>query len=279
MKLIMRVDRTADPYNLDWENDLFVTKRISDEAKKLYMESEADVEEVTEKTHTSQGFYWVQAGLFIGCAVFLSLSHGDENSLFRYISNAFLLSLILYWEYHRVRKHRALHGASAQRLKERNHTIQQMAKEKLEYPEKYYAMDLMEFVYETEILDGQTREISYVSGDYSNSQMAVYVTEEKLCIASCYEKLEIPLEAICGITEVEEECTLNRWNKPAAYNSDRYLSYGIREDKDGNIVIHSYCVIHIQNEDEEYGILIPAYERARMEKLLSVEKQASNTKQ
>lgn len=268
MKRLMSIDITTDKNNVDWDEDAFVVKRISENLIHMGQELAADFEQVREKASIPASYYWIQGALFIGCAVFHILSADDKGSIFRLISNGFFVSLFAFWIYYRVRWNRATKGSMAKSYTERNNRFLELVKKELEYPETYYVMDVIEYNYEIENNETQTKDKKIPDGYFGNTEMAVYVEDHILYFANWNEKLGIPVEAIGSIREVYEEGTLDGWNKEVPYNAEEFLQYDMKEDITLDILIHSHCVVPIQHEGEQYELLIPAYEKEQLEKIL-----------
>lgn len=265
---LFSVNRTDDPSNTEWDQEVFVVKRLSQEKRQRVKEHYIRITELLDMARTPVTDYVLQGIFAVGCIIAGLFSKMLDSRLFAGFSCGFLIAFLLV-KLNRRRLQRNVIGSEYVREQLEKYTeCEASCYDEMEYPEDCYDMDIMSEIYEIENVNGYTRKVSAIRTNYSNECMRVYVKDHILYIGEKEQKAGIPISCIQSIEEVYEESTLDAWNKSESYNSRNFYPYRMVEDKNGDIMIHSYCQVRIQKEMVAYEMRIPSYEREVFENLI-----------
>ena len=120
-------------------------------------------------------------------------------------------------------------------------------------PENSSEIDIMFRPYK--IINGKEK---YKIKRYANLPMWVFVEDDNLCFADTFGVWAIPLSDISSIMPFPGRAMLSAWNKAEKINSSKYKKT-VRYDS-GNYFVKGYYSLQIVHNDEEWEVLIPAYD-------------------
>lgn len=95
--------------------------------------------------------------------------------------------------------------------------------------------------------------------DFLNISFGVFVEEENLCFSDISSVYGIPIDSITDIVLINKTVVVSQWNKDESTNSQKYKKY-VKMNNYGNYFIKPHYSIRFKHNDEEWEILIPAYD-------------------
>lgn len=107
-------------------------------------------------------------------------------------------------------------------------------------------------------------------GIFYNEEVAVWASEESLCIATQEVVYALPKSSFTAIYRVERRVQFLFWNKEESHNSPRYKPYRVRKNQYGRLSVKPYYSVQFTRSGEAFEILIPPYELETLQRILSL---------
>ena len=125
---------------------------------------------------------------------------------------------------------------------------------------------------ETEVLSEMyTEETPLPCEAYTGESVSIFLSEDSLCFFYGSEVIGIPLSSIEELAHVEEEITLDSWNREEPFDGEKYRAYGIVKTEvdqyEERYTLRGYSALRFTHMDTSLE-LFPPYESAAVEALL-----------
>lgn len=113
------------------------------------------------------------------------------------------------------------------------------------------------------------KRMPFFKNSYLSLETEMWREGEAFCAFDGDAVFKFPFESVIETERVEKRITFYGWNKPEKHNKGKYKLYKVRYNSNGEYyTVKPVYRVRLFHESEEYEILIPAYEKETLEKLL-----------
>lgn len=201
----------------------------------------------------------------IGSLGDVSLIEGYNNAPYLfYIGGVSLLIWIMIVIYSKYKKENALSSDECKVLIEESDELLSLCLDDLKVPNDFELVDVFSYGYK--VSNNKEKQITSLF-KYINMELRMFKEEDNICLADTNKVYSFPISSIKDIKLVNKRISFYGWNKDIAYNSKEFKQYKITSNNNGVFLMKSYYSIIINNEIEDYEILVPIYD---IDKFLSL---------
>ena len=129
----------------------------------------------------------------------------------------------------------------------------------LRIPENSTKIDIL-FTKVKENKDGKEVAKSMGLFTHLNSEVYLFVENDKVYFADCGAVIEIPLASFKNIDKVNKSVIVPKWNKEVPFNNEKYKEYKVKQNGYGMFYVKPYYSIKLLIDNEDYEMLIPNYD-------------------
>ena len=283
MKNLFSINKDHDGDSSEFDVTPYLTARVSPEieaklkgAFSVAEEAAAprELSEEDKKLREQGNHYWIGCLVCLAAAVILFFAGGKVGiytaAPILYSVNLALLAVSIFLNFKARRINRQQTRSFNESLKidfsEASAKLTEAAAEaalELGVPANALTVDVFPYHYRQE---GDKIVPVGKKGKVTNLSVALFVKNGNLCFATAQELFTVPLSAVTGYREYDEDFELDMWLKPEEANSDKYKAYGIR--KCGFLAHKGHGYFGLLIGEDAYEVLIPCYDFEEVKALL-----------
>ncbi len=141
--------------------------------------------------------------------------------------------------------------------------------EALSVPDCAEEIDIFSFPYTATTDDIKIIKNTFPTYHFSNSIFKAYSDAENLYLASLEGTYAFPLSSIASIRTIKKRVRIMEWHKKTPYNKGFYKQFHLSSDTYGCIHCNRYYIVELTHAEKSYGIYIPCYDIAILERLIN----------
>lgn len=280
MKPFLGIDLTTNSKNEQTIGNEFLIKKTPTELTlKIQMQANR-TDAAMHKSHISSVFQFLQYGFIAFFFITLSATLRSELSFVEKYHNA----PWLYWSAIIC----GIIGFTLSILGKRRRNQSLLSNERLlinlknnvndvykflSIPDYAEEIDILSFAYTTK--NGQVKLIKNTLPVYqfSNCIFKIYSDSENLYLSCLKGTYAFPLSSLIAIQTIKKRICIKEWHKEVPYNKGFYKQFHLSSDYYGCIHCSSYYILKLVHRGIAYGIYIPCYDIAILEKLTGLKAQ------
>jgi hypothetical protein len=263
----------SDEKNTSSDDQILVARRISDVHKERLMKR---FEKNSQIINDGSPRKPIVIGLFVFMTLFivtftLFISMLGENESFSeaykkapylpYISLLSLLTTTLFWKHIARNTKNIVESDNFKECESQLEVLFDISDKELNNPEESIMIEV--FCCQYKVVDGTPKAIKPKGYGYlyENVPKKMYIRESNLYIADIEQVVEIPLHSIKQIEEINKKVKIPSWlwKKEVPFNKPPYKKYKIKH-RNNELTMKSYCIVHIEVDNQSYMIMIPPYD-------------------
>lgn len=261
----------------DMDGANFIVKELGEKEVAALTELETNLEQQRKKFELPF-FFSVLKYICIICGMILlagtfraqtSFKEGFANAPYIYIAIPIVFGIaIILFIIETVKRKKYSKSPEFENQIQEIERVSKMAKDYLGIPNDSLPVDVLLFEYKEK--DGK---ITPYRKMYTHVpiEMFLFRDESSIFLADHATVLSFNIDDIKSIDKVDKKVILSNWNKEEGFRSAKYAEYGIASDKMGVLHIKYHYSIKIENENGNFEILIPPYEKSNFSDILNIE--------
>ncbi len=272
MRNIFAIYNGKDRKNDIIDGETFISKRITSEQKEKL---DASLSGMNEKNSKANLPGWLQivrfiTGIFTGIvAASLMRATSGDLTLAKAFGNAPVLIIagmvsgvifLALFAAGKVIKKKVTESSEYRNTFDELAKNAEETKHSLGVPDNARDIDVLLFRYKKEKNGSPVPLTNPLGFKFFNADMYAYIRDDCLCFADSYTELAFPLGSIKVINRINKNASMQSWNKPVMFNSEKYKKYKIRTSNNGVFYVKPYYSILISDARGEYEIYIPSYD-------------------
>lgn len=257
----------------------FISKTIDEQQKSVIDEFDAKVRKVNSSAALPA---WLNTlsyiSLFVSIVLIISLlTVLQEKSITQAFNDAIWIFIILpvafaVWLgikfYRRHRFNKVKNSDSAKNLQGEAEEIIKDSKYLLGIPEDAYRVDTLHYFYTEK--DGVNKLKPIGGSQYFNLEMYLFGDEEHFYLSDLSRLFKFSRNEVQNLIVINKTISIDLWNKEDPISSPKYQVYKIKSNSTGALYVSRYLILTFKNNDEDYEIRFPIYEKEALESVLNI---------
>lgn len=269
------IDLTKNPDNEQTNGNEFLIKKTPAKLTAEIQNQGAKLNDMAQKSQTSPVFSFIQYStvtIFILIIVAIFRSELSFAEVYRHtpwlygvaaVCGVIGISLSIFSK----RKRKLFQKTSEPVFSQLDDCINAVY-EALSVPDYAEEIDIFSFTYTATTDDIKIINNTFPTYQFSNSIFKVYSDAENLYLAGLEGTYAIPLSSITSIQTIKKRVRIMEWHKETPYNKGFYKQFHLSSDAYGCIQCNRYYIIELTHAEKSYGIYIPCYDIAILERLI-----------
>lgn len=257
------VEKESEDFDIDGAS--FISSRISEPLMRRIQDGREKLMHIEKQGTLSAWLQIVEIFASVVVAITVIGTLGAHVPLRQALKNGFWIYIacsvcLVIWIIlsiaERVKKKRALENAQNEALILALTETYQEAKKEFGTPDTAVDIDVLCQRYR---MKNGKRKIAHKMYDYGNPCVCFYCQNGDLYFETLSTKITVPMGSIVKVKKIKRNALLPQWNKEETPDSRAYKPFKIKA-VNGLLYIKSYYSILIDEDGQEYEILIPDYD-------------------
>lgn len=269
------IDLTKNPDNEQTNGNEFLIKKTPAKLTAEIQNQGAKLNDMAQKSQTSPVFSFIQYStvtifILIIVAIFkseLSFAEAYRHAPWLYWVAAVCGIIGISLSILSKRKRKLFQKTSEPLLSQLDDCINAVY-EALSVPDCAEEIDIFSFPYTATTDDIKIIKNTFPTYHFSNFIFKAYSEAENLYLAGLEGTYAFPLSSITSIQTIKKRVRIMEWHKEIPYNKGFYKQFHLSSDTYGCIHCNRYYIIELTHAEKSYGIYIPCYDIAILERLI-----------
>lgn len=277
MNNIFGINVTNNKDNTDYDGDIFIRRRVSEETVKQ-LDAAFNANQQLQKKASIPTWLEIIKLIFMFLAIIItlgilksdvSLRQGFENAWYLYITGIIsLIGFIGLSIYGRRKEKKVIESEELTENIRSSNEIAAAAMQELKFPLEPQSLDVIADKYK--IKNDEKKQINFNTYFANvNLDLYVFIEDVNLCLADLYKVYEIPLSSITSMELSKKKASLPFWNKDEEYNSEKYKQFKVVLNSQGTYFT-KYYKVNIRDTSGDFVLLIPNYDQPLFSELTGV---------
>lgn len=260
------------------ETDKFKVKKLSEELARKKEQSENLVTDITRAASIPRWLEWVAVilggfGLIVLVSILRTLTDVGFETAYKnagwlfYAGGASLIVALVIFVIRTYKNKTTMSTPAVQNTFTESERLVNRCYEDLGVP--YGADDIDVFCEAFKTKNGKTKRAG-IFFQYLNVSCKIYRDGENLYFADTDGVYGFPISNFTGIVAIKKNATFNCWTKQQPFNKPPYKQYKVRNNGYGVLFVKPYYSVRFTAFNEEYEIIIPAYEFDTLQKYVTL---------
>ena len=137
--------------------------------------------------------------------------------------------------------------------------------EELGVPQNARDVDVLIFRYKLKNGKPIPKTVGLASSPFINTAVKIFIRDDHLCLADLEKTYAFHRSTLRAIRTVKKNILLPNWNKPTPPMEGHYKPYKMQVNQYGQVILRTYHILELEQNNQLYAIYFPAYDRPLFE--------------